>query len=90
MKKLNWNTAVKVKLNDRGKDIYYHQFDELLKKNPSLFEPRYPKVDDEGYTEFQLWHFMNLYGQHIQMGFPDVVADINFYIDEDLEEVTQK
>ena len=27
--RINLNEAVKVKLTDLGKDIYYHQFDEL-------------------------------------------------------------
>ena len=55
MKKFNMNYHVKVKLTDRGKDIYYHQYDELITKYPDLkIEPEYPKVDENGLTEFQL------------------------------------
>ena len=87
MKRLNWNDTVKVKLTDLGKDIYYHQYDELNALHPNLkkvLEPKFPEVDDEGFTEFLLWKFMQLYGKHIGMGFPAVVQDVNFYIDESI------
>lgn len=93
MKKLNWNSTIKVKLTDLGKDIYYHRYDHLNEElkciNANMaIEPTYPKVDEEGYTEFMLWYFMFLYGAHIHLIFPDVVETIDFFIeDEDLEEV---
>jgi len=33
MKKLNMNSMIKVKLTPFGADIFYHQYDELNKKN---------------------------------------------------------
>ena len=30
MKKVNFNSIVKVKLTDFGKDVYYHKDDELI------------------------------------------------------------
>lgn len=81
MKQLNWNHTVKVKLTDIGKDIYFHQYDELIKIGHK-FTPRYPIEDEKGFCEFQLWYFMQLYGPHIGVGFPNIVEDISFYIEE--------
>jgi hypothetical protein len=66
----NINNKVKVKLTDKGKEIFYHQFDWINKQaGKELIKPHYPSVDDDGYTEFQMWGLMKLYGLHIQMGF---------------------
>ena len=87
MKKINVNEIIKVKLNDYGKEIYYHRDDELNKEiirhGGKPLEPRFPRVDEDGFSEFQLWDFMNLYGKYFTMGmgkFP--LEDLNFYIDE--------
>ena len=88
MKLLNWNTTVKVKLTDLGKDIYFHQNDEFIKRGLKL-TPRYPTEDEDGFCKFQLWEFMQLYGPHIGMCLPNVVEDINFYIEDNvIEEVS--
>ena len=71
---INLNEFVKVKLNNYGKVIYCHQHDELNEfiksKGCKPLEPLLPKVDEDGYTEFQLWELMKLYGPHIGMGLP--------------------
>ena len=77
--KINVNSYVKVKLTERGKEIFRKQFDylpESYKKrhNPSEFEP---KVDSKGYTEFQLHALMNLYGEYLIPGAPKVFKDMN-------------
>ena len=77
---LNFNDAIKVKLTDHGKDIYYHQLDDLIKAGVKL-TPRMPKVDADGYTEFQLWTFIQLYGQYIGMALPNVIEPIDIVID---------
>ena len=41
-----------------------------------------PKVDENGYTEFQLWHFMELYGKHIGMCKPNVIEPLDIVIVE--------
>lgn len=49
------------------------------------FNNNYPEVDEDGYSEFQLWHFMNIYGPHMKLGFPEVVKPLVICIsDEDL------
>lgn len=63
---INLNDFIKVKLNDRGKDVYRH----------SLFGQD-PKVDENGYTEFQLWVFMNIYGAYIGMTDPPILETMN-------------
>ena len=92
MKKLNLNQFIKVKFTDLGKDIYYHQFDSLIEAMESRgirsITPSYPRVDKDGYSSMQLWCFIELYGPHIGMCKPNVIEDLNIYIDErDLDEV---
>ena len=92
MKKLNMNQIIKVKLTDLGKDIYYHQYDMFIEDAKARgIQPianSFPKVDKDGYSEFQLWYFIELYGPHIGMCKPNVTEDLFFYIDEaDLADV---
>lgn len=82
MKQLNWNSVIKVKLNSRGKDIYFHRWDELIEKGLK-FTPSYPEEDEKGFCVFQLWEFMQIYGRYIGVGYPNITEDINIYIDDD-------
>lgn len=88
MKKLNLNSIIKVKLTDYGKEIFYHQFDELNEFiGKEYFKPEFPKVDSEGYSKFLLWDFMHVYGKPMIMGAPNVIEPLNIYInDNDLVE----
>lgn len=78
--KINLNEPIKFKLTDYGKDIYYHRFDEfnefIKQHGGKPIEPTMPKVDEEGYTEMQLWCFMNIYGKHMEMGCNNVVESL--------------
>ena len=66
--KINLNETIKVKLTPLGAEIYYKQFDELNKQyGREICKPQMPQIDKDGYTEFQLWNFIELYGQHIGM-----------------------
>jgi hypothetical protein len=90
MKKLNINHIIKVKLTDHGKDIFYHQHDEFNKKFVfSKIPPRYPNVDEDGFSTFQLWDFMNVYGPYCRIGSIDpFIENNNIYIcEEDLRDV---
>ena len=76
--KININDFIKVKLTDLGKDIFYHKFDEVnAQYGREILRPRYPKEDENGYTEFQLWDFMQLYGSHIGVSYPNVIDPID-------------
>ena len=93
MKKINLNSVIKVKLTPKGADIFYHKHDELnkhLATNDSMFiKPRMPNIDENGYTKFQLWDFINIYGKYFKMGMNELpIQDLNIYIeDEDLEDI---
>lgn len=75
--KININEYVKVKLTDYGKEIFYHQYDDLNKfYGKEIIKPSYPTVDSDGYTSFQLWCFINLYGRYIDMGVQNVIEPL--------------
>lgn len=62
-KDVNLNEYIKVKLTDKGKEIYknhYHDIDDEYV--PTLH------VDEEGFCKFQLWEFMQIFGEHFYMG----------------------
>lgn len=81
---VNLNQNIKVKLNDLGKEIYYHRFDEVneqIKRHGGKpIKPTMPKVDAEGYTQFQIWHFMNLYGKYMEMCSEQVLETLDVII----------
>lgn len=56
MKKLNLNSTIGFRLNDRGKDIYYHKYDKLneyiVSQGGEALERRYPDVDENGISWF--------------------------------------
>lgn len=89
MQKLNLNSSIKVKLTPLGADIFYNRYDELnqkIKENGGLpLEPRMPIIDKDGFSTFQLWDFINLYGKYFVLGMREsdkVIKDLNIYIEE--------
>lgn len=75
--RINLNEPIKVKLTDWGKEIYYHQYDRINQiAGRKICEPKFPKVDGIGYTEFQLWCFIELYGEHMGMTMPNVIKPL--------------
>lgn len=91
MKSINLNERIKVKLTPAGADIFYHQYDELNERSTVngmlLFEPHMPEIDKDGFTEFQLWRFMSIYGKHMRMGLYKAIENNCIYIEEkDLDE----
>lgn len=80
--RLNLNDSIRVKLTEHGKDIYYHQYDRLNNAfGKQLCKPSMPKVDEDGYTTFQLWCFMELYGVHMGMTLPNVIEPLDIVFD---------
>ena len=78
VQKINLNETIKVKLTPYGAEIYYKQFDELNKqRGREICKPHMPRIDKDGYTEFQLWHFIELYGQHIGVRKPNVIEPLD-------------
>lgn len=68
----NINDYVKVKLTEKGKYIYYHQFDDMNANIPKMdgkpLNPIELKYDDEGYVKFQMWHLMEIFGKYLFNG----------------------
>lgn len=54
--KLNLNDQVEVKLTKHGKNV--------LKKHPSY----YTHINEEGFYEFSLWNFANIFGKEFYNG----------------------
>ena len=48
-----------------------------------MFKPELPKVDENGYTEIQLWEFMYIYGKHMGMAMPNVIEPLEIIVSED-------
>lgn len=80
---INLNDTVKFKLTDYGKDIWYHQYDELNRlSRKEIIKPEFPKVDEDGYTSMQLWCFMELYGPHIHWNAKNVIEPLELICEE--------
>lgn len=72
--KINLNDFIKVKLTETGKEIFNHRFDELNEKLKKEAYKNIPLEEDEnGYTEFQLWDFMQIYGSYMYFAGPTVI-----------------
>lgn len=81
MQKINLNDTIKVKLTPYGAEIYYKQFDKLNKQyEKEICKPCMPMIDKDGYTKFQLWHFIELYGEHIGICKPNVIDPIDIIV----------
>ena len=70
MRAFNINYHIKVKLTDKGREIIQNDYLRLCTALPNLnLEPVYIE-DEDGYTKFQLWDFMRLFGEHMYCGAP--------------------
>lgn len=86
--RLNLNESVRVKLTDLGKDIYYHHYDRVNSSyGKQICKPTMPEVDKDGYTTFQLWRFMEIYGNHIGMCKPDVIKPLEIVFEAKEDDV---
>lgn len=61
----NLNKTVYVKLNNIGRDIYKNYIQSL---NSNLSTE--PEIDENGYTKFQLWDLIHIFGEYIDLGLP--------------------
>ncbi len=62
--KFNINDNVKVKLTPHGIGVLISRHEKLMGEYPF----RMPQIDSQGYTEYQLWELMNIFGEHMGMG----------------------
>lgn len=85
--RINLNEWVKVKLTDLGKEIYYHQYDNINKAyGREMLKSSFLSEDEDGYTRFQLWKFIQLYGSHIGMGAPNVIDPLEIVYEGKINE----
>lgn len=72
----NINDKIKVKLTEHGKAILRNEVADTMRKlkNLNLPDDYFPYPEDEdGYTEFQLWNFMRIFGSHFWNGCPPIL-----------------
>jgi len=75
--KINLNDRIKVKLTVKGIKAYIDHMNEPNERakigRPIKTKWLLPSIDDEGYTQFQLWEFINIFGHYFYLGNNDVV-----------------
>lgn len=76
IKRMNLNSKVKVKLNDKGVSAFYHRYDNL-----EGIPQKTPVIDKEGFTEFQLWDLMRLIGPFCYVGGDRVIEQDSLFIE---------
>ena len=65
-KETNLNYYIKVKLTEKGKEIYQEYLNNIFEEYEINDIPKI-EVDEEGYTEFQMWNFVRIFGKHFSM-----------------------
>ena len=66
--KFNLNSFVKIKLTSCGKEILHNRRKDLYNKIGQPM-PEYSIVEDEdGWSRWQLWEVMSIFGNHLYMG----------------------
>jgi hypothetical protein len=67
LKKFNINDNVKVKLTKHGKCVYDNYL-KALRCQPQQIKHLRIKEDKNGYSTWQLWYLMRIFGEHIYNG----------------------
>lgn len=62
----NINDEIKVKLTRKGLRFHREYYYEIYKN--TNFEYTEPPVDGDGYSTFQLWEVMHIFGKHLYNG----------------------
>jgi len=86
--KFNINEEVKVKLNAYGLNIYTEKMEkvnEWLNSVHGKCVKMEVKIDENGYTKFQLWDLMHLFGPHMVLGMdiPFTDTEIVFLVESE-------
>jgi hypothetical protein len=61
----NLNKTVYARLNNIGRDIYKNYIQSLNSNLSTELE-----VDENGFTKFQLWDLIHIFGEYINLGLP--------------------
>ena len=81
--KINLNNKVKVKLTSLGVKIHFDHYNKVNEEyQKQIVKMTYcmPVIDEEGYTEYQLWEFMNIFGNHLYNGSENVIFPIEIMV----------
>lgn len=78
--KFNINDYVKVKLTAKGKEILISN-EERLRKEYKIVPELTIKYDENGYTSFQMWELMSLFGESIYLG-TTIPFEVDIIIDD--------
>lgn len=80
---ININNKIKVKLTDFGKSILDKEVNKLkqISGAPDNYTPY--KTDNNGYIEFQLWQFMNIFGSSLYNGAIQVIENNEMLVEVD-------
>ncbi len=73
MKEYGLNDIIKVKLSETGIEVLNERYSQY---------GYYKQPDSEGYFEFQLWEFMNIYGKYMNIGNIDVLKESKIVLDD--------
>lgn len=80
MESFNINDCIKVKLTAYGCKIHIEYYSKYLPKSLMSTPKNYvPVIDEEGFTKYQLWEFMNIFGEHMTMTEEQVIQDNLIY-----------
>ena len=71
---INLNEIVKVKLTDYGKEIFYKHYEGSIGPRAIL------NLDQDGYSEFQLWQLMNIFGAYMNLGNREVLDPLEIIV----------
>ena len=87
-KTFNINEFIKVKLTQKGKLVYLEHQIEIQKRfnrdRIKIDVPLNVEVDSEGFSSFQLWIFMEIFGSHMYCGAEPIIEECILYLPEGL------
>ena len=67
--RFNINNYVRVRLTDRGRSIHREWYEKISKQYPpDCLSYRPPTEDEEGWSRWQLWDLMNIFGPSCMNG----------------------
>lgn len=84
----NINQYVRVRLTETGHKIHKEDYDRIYrnyKKNPYPYNP--PKEDEDGWSRWQLWTLMELFGSSIHIGINEAPFETNIIFEVENKEV---
>lgn len=78
---ININNKIQVKLTDFGKSILDEEVYRLKQASgvPDNYTPY--ETDDNGYTEFQLWQFINIFSDYLYNGAIQVIENNDMLVE---------